>query len=148
MCLNGIHQFAFGNHYSYKFEDSEFDTDFSDSIECFDELEKGYKNYIPNFQIHSLLKNDRHAFEVLIKYSPNLLSKLSSCLLPPYRKPHVIKANLKFGNVLLAGRCGSCYKCALEYYLAHEANVLSVEYSSEYLNKCKRILAQKNVDLS
>jgi hypothetical protein len=148
VCLNGIHQFAFGNHYSYKFADSEFDTDFSDSIECFEELEKGYKNYIPNFKIHSFLRNDRHAFEVLIKRSPNLLSKLSSCLLPPYRKPNVIKANLKFGNVLLAGRCGSCYKCALEYYLAHESKVLSVKYNPEYLAKCKRILKQKNVDLS
>ena len=92
--------------------------------------------------------NDRHAFEVLIKHSPNLLSKLSSCLLPSYRKPNVVRANMKFGNVLLPNRCGSCYKCALEYYLAYKSNVLSVEYSQEYLSKCKRILAQKNVDLS
>jgi len=114
--------------------------DFSDSRECFDALEAW-----SGVDLHLPLNTETASFEALYEDNPEWFLHLSSCLLPPYRKPNVQKANLrKFGDVLLPGRCGSCYKCCIEYVYLYEQNAPFLHRNASYYERCLNKWAHKN----
>lgn len=76
----------------------------------------------------------------LAKHHEGTLREISSCVSPLRYRGHLHELNKeKFGDVVWDGRCGSCYKCAMEYILLEMAG--AVKTNEAYLEHCWDVLA-------
>ena len=63
---------------------------------------------------------------------------------PPRYRPNTHRANeRKFGFSFPENKCGSCYKCAMEFLIMERLGV--VPTNQPYIDKCKDLLAEKYV---
>lgn len=125
---------AFGNYYTSYLADNPFDRCAGDCMDMWGVYENIIHRVLPNFKIRCNLSNMGETLDVISKY-PEALESSLSCLcrhsLRPYRNEWVYK---KFGVRLASNRCGSCYKCAIEYlYLADHNHI---QYSDGYYKYC------------
>lgn len=137
---------AFGNYLSSILCENVFERCASDCMDmwcCFNEI---IQRVIPNFEIHCNLLN-MHETLLTLMDKPQLLSNSISCLcrhsLRDYRRNWVKQ---KFGVTLLNHRCGSCYKCCVEYiYLADHDKI---EFNKDYYKYCFNQLYHVCIDES
>ncbi len=115
-----ITNFAFGNKLTDSITNCTLGLDFCDSIELFNDLQTMF----PQISIKTFLQSDTTPFTII--NDVQVWNKIHSCILPDYRRPNVVKANIKnFGQeYFLQGRCGSCRKCALEYLMLQKKGIL------------------------
>ena len=140
----GITNFAMGNIKADILSTQSLDYNLSDGLELFEEIEGFYKSYIPNFKIHTLLDTDTHSYKIIMN-ELELLKYVSSCILPTRFKKNAREANIrKFGDKVefMNGRCGSCYKCAMEYI--HIVLLQVVDKDEVYHKHCMKVL-KKNL---
>lgn len=125
---------AFGNYTTSLLEDNVFERCAGDCMDMWDAYNDIIQRIIPNFKIMANLKNMGETLDIISDHADLLESSLS-CLcrhsLRPFRNNWVKE---KFGVSLSKNRCGSCYKCCVEYiYLADHDKI---EYSEAYYKYC------------
>lgn len=133
---------AFGNYNTSVLEDNPFDRCAGDCMDMWFAYNDIIRNLIPNFSIEARLENMTETLSIV---APNkeLLEVSLSCLcrhsLRPYRHDWVLT---KFGVNLPKRRCGSCYKCCVEYiYMVdHDLTDFNADYYKYCINQLRRIL--------
>jgi hypothetical protein len=92
----------------------------SDAYEFYRAFEKAIKSTFPSFSWCCWFNSEVHALAYLVNYHPELVTEYQSCMIPDrYRKRLRELHEKKFNITLLPNRCGSCWKCAQEYYILH-----------------------------
>ena len=133
---------AFGNYTTSLLIDNPFDRCAGDCMDMWECYEPIIQRILPDFKIHCNLDNVGETLEIVLKH-PKLYEHSHSCLcrhsLRPYRNNWVKE---KFGVTLPKLRCGSCYKCAMEYiYMAdHDLAEFNEAYYKYCLNQLLKVM--------
>lgn len=129
---------AFGNYSTSYLDDDPFDVCGGDDIEMWKAYEKIIRQIIPRFHMFIPLENIQTSF-TLIEKQPELFIHIQSCI-GPFRYREYLHNNneKKYKIKLLPHRCGSCWKCAVEYIYLSDHNIL--EYSVAFYKHCIQIL--------
>ena len=131
---------AFGNYSESKLDDMEFNICAGDSRDMWDIYEKIIQNEIPDFKVHTPLKNVKETYEILIE-EKELFENSMSCISPfRFRKYWAKRTENKYGVRLMPNRCGCCWKCCFEYMVMADSGM---SFNREYYLHCWEIL--KNV---
>lgn len=132
---------AFGNYYSSSLAYDRFDFCGGDCMEVWRIYEQIIHTIIPKFKVHVCLKNLGTTLKSVCN-DPTLLDMSVSCLgranLREYRRNWVKN---KFDIDLPKHRCGSCYKCCIEYIYMADHNLQ--KYDADYYRYCLKQL-EKN----
>ena len=125
---------AFGNYTTSFLEDNVFDRCAGDCVDMWEAYNKIIRCIISDFSIEIVLDNMGDTLNILAD-SRELLNTSLSCLcrhsLRDYRRAWVKD---KFGVELFQKRCGSCYKCCVEYIYMTDHDKL--EFSEAYYKYC------------
>lgn len=138
---------AFGNYTTSVLVDNPFDRCAGDCMDMWENYERIIQRVLPDFKIHCNLSNMNETLDIVSKHK-DLYENSHSCLcrhsLRPYRNNWVKE---KFGIVLPRLRCGSCYKCAVEYiYMAdHDKMPFNEVYYKYCLNQLLKVMINENV---
>ena len=117
-----------------------FSAGYSDGREMFWAADRLYGAALDGYTYrHGMLKNDTDSLLTLLQHSPGTIGAIQSCMMPVRYKGQLIKRNTaKHGVKLLPGRCGSCYKCALEYL--HYSLAGFLPWSDGFAEHCVRVI--------
>lgn len=132
---------AFGNYTTSYLVDNVFDRCAGDCMDMWENYDEIIQRSIPTFEMDANLDNMGDTLNMLAD-RPDLLNESLSCLcrhsLRDYRKNWVKQ---KYGIDLFARRCGSCYKCCVEYiYMAdHDKLPFSEGYYKYCLGQLYRV---------
>jgi hypothetical protein len=131
---------AFGNFQDSYLADNQFDVCAGDCVEMWKAYEAIISRFIDGFTIHMPLPNTNESLYMMESH-PDLLAKTISCILP-YRFQLTRKQTneYKFGIKLPDNRCGSCWKCCMEYIYYADHGVY--EYHHDYYLHCLVVLAK------
>lgn len=125
---------AFGNYTSSMLIDNPFDRCAGDCMDMWDSYNAVIQRVLPRFRIWANLENMGETLGLLADRT-DLLNSSLSCLcrhsLRDYRRSWV---KSKFGIDLFQNRCGSCYKCCVEYIYLADKN--KVPFSEAYYKYC------------
>lgn len=125
---------AFGNYTTSILPDNPFDRCAGDCMDMWDCYNNIIQRVIPNFEIMCTLSHMGETLDIMAKHL-DLLDESISCLcrhsLRPYRHNWVKE---KFGIDLPKHRCGSCYKCVVEYIYMTDHN--AIEFNEDYYKYC------------
>ena len=133
---------AVGNYYTGDINPSSFYICGDDYPETWSVYENIVQRIIPDFVVYSELESLDETMEIMSE-DIELLELCQSCLGAHRFKQHNHDLNeKKYGIKLLKNRCGSCWKCCVEYiYLAdHE----KLEYNEDYYVHCLDVLKRTN----
>ena len=127
---------AFGNYTTSILEDNVFDRcagDCMDMWECYNAV---VQKFIKDFKVLSTLQSMTHTLDIVSKPEyRELFNNSISCLcrhsLRPYRHQWVKD---KFNVDLPTYRCGSCYKCCVEYVYMTDHDL--IDYNEDYYKYC------------
>lgn len=131
-------QIAFGNFNTSSLKLDPFDVCAGDCKEMWSAYEKIIHRVLRDFSIQSPLTNFQDTIDAILQ-KPEYLEHTQSCI-GPYRYREYLKTNneKKYNIKLLPHRCGSCWKCCLEYCVFCDNDIF--EYNEEYYKHCMRIL--------
>ena len=125
---------AFGNYLASYLDDNVFDRCAGDCVDMWETYEKIIQCVLPDFRIYMNVNNMGDTL-IALEDRPDLLNVSLSCLcrhsLREYRRQWVKD---KFGVELYQRRCGSCYKCCLEY--VHMADHDKLPFNELYYKYC------------
>lgn len=129
---------AFGNFSTSTLLEDPFDVCGGDCREMWQAYEEIIDNIIPGFHIHTPLENFQSTIDILLEHK-DLIHYTQSCI-GPYRYREYLRTNnmSKYKIQLPAHRCGSCWKCCLEYIIFCDNDVY--EYNEKYYKHCLKIL--------
>ena len=129
---------AFGNYYTSMLSDNPFEICAGDCKDMWEIYERIIRNIIPNFKIHIPLQNINTSLEALLE-DKHLLELSQSCIGTHRFREYKRKMNIEKYNVeLMPGRCGCCWKCAVEYIYYTDHNILC--YNKMYYKYCLQVL--------
>ena len=134
----GTTNVAVGNFQTAYLSDQKFEVSAGDTIEFWHYYEDIIHMILPDFQVLLPLENVGETLRAF-EGKPELLEISQSCI-GTYRFKEY-KGNLvrkKYNYPLLPHRCGSCWKCALEYIYYVEYDMF--EMNEEYYKHCLKIL--------
>lgn len=140
----GIYRYSYGGFKEDIIEQAAFDRNFSDSIELFNWFSEGVKEVIPNLEIITPFENE---VETLIKIGKHkdLWNLYQSCITPLRYRNHLKELNENKYNIkLLDNRCGSCWKCCMEYIVWADLGL--IEYNKDFYQHCLEIFMNKLKD--
>ena len=124
----------FGNYITSLLDDNDFSRCAGDCIDMWDRYNVIVQRFIPDFHIEFGLDSMGETLE-LIAPKRDLLDLSLSCLcrhsLRDYRWNWVKD---KFGVELPKNRCGSCYKCCIEYIYMADHDL--IEFNRDYYKYC------------
>ena len=129
---------AFGNFNTSTLDSDPFDVCAGDCKEMWEAYEKIIHRVLHNFSIQSPLVNFQDTIDSILKHS-QYLEHTQSCI-GPYRYREYLRTNneKKYQITLPPHRCGSCWKCCLEYCVFCDNDIY--EYNTSYYQHCLRIL--------
>lgn len=113
----GIAHYCQGNLSEDHATDTDFGAGFSDAVEMYRAADTLMGAAIPGYAYHhGLLKNDSDSLTTILKLNPGILPSIQSCMTGPRFRGKLHQTNeAKFKVKLLPERCGSCYKCGVEW---------------------------------
>lgn len=117
-----INKFTLGESKDVDLKGSTFSTNWSDCFEIISEYNKFISKIFPNYKFMYLLNEGKDSYNIILNQNKkDMILDVQSCMLPDRYRKNVRIANEKKYNIHQIGRrCGSCYKCALDYlYMAH-----------------------------
>ena len=138
---HGIYKYSYGGFKEDTIEQSAFDRNFSDSIELFQWYSEGIKEIFKDFEVITPFNNE---VETLIKMGNHkeYWNLYQSCLTPFRYREHLKKTNEnKYKINLLENRCGSCWKCCMEYIVWADLGI--IEYNKDFYKHCLDIFQNK-----
>lgn len=140
---------ATGNFTTSSIIDDPFDVCSGDTVEMWRAYETIIRSILPKFKVYISNTNYQTAFNTLSKV-PELIPLTISCLSSNRFRGQRRKWNIeKYGHPKIENRCGSCWKCAVEYIWFTDHGVF--EYDAEYYKHCLQILqhsAKKEIGYS
>lgn len=117
-----INKFTLGESKDVNLKGSTFSTNWSDSFEIISMYNKFISKIFPSYNFMYLLNEGKDSYDIILNQDKkDMILDVQSCMLPDrYRKNVRIANEKKYNTQQLGRRCGSCYKCALDYfYMAH-----------------------------
>ena len=140
---------AFGDFTDDTADKAAWDRNWSDTVEMWDAYRSVISSIIPGFQLLTPFKNYTETLAIVSK-NQEILENVQGCLAPMRFREHWREQNTKkYGNVLLPNRCGSCWKCCVEYiYLVgqlkgFQIERLGLEDKGYFITHCLRILKSR-----
>lgn len=125
---------------TYHIEDSKIGMSVTDAVENYETFINGLKFYYNNVCLLYLNK-DLTKYEIIkyiLTFHKDSLEDIYSCISPNrFVKMLHEKNENKYNIKLLKDRCGSCYKCCMEYILLYENDYYN---NKDFLNHCYEIL--------
>lgn len=133
---------AYGDFLSDKINEGLFDRNWSDTQEMWESYILYIKSYIENFELLIPFNNYLNTLDIVGK-DIVLLNKIQGCITPQRFREKLHKINNeKYNNSnVLEHRCGSCWKCCVEYIRYADTGVLP--YNKEFYKHCVDILKKK-----
>ncbi len=129
---------AMGNFYTSSLETDAFDVCGGDCVEMWNAYETIIKRIIPKFHVYRSSKNFQTTINTLLQHT-ELIPKTISCITPNrFRNQLREKNRKKYGFPTMENRCGSCWKCCIEYIIFCDNNVFP--YDEKYYTHCLEIL--------
>lgn len=114
--LSGVSNFTQGNLMEDTCSELDISFGYSDGWEMFEATRPYFESLIKQYKYHHLVKNDSDSLSTIINHDISLLLHTQSCMTPIRYRGKLHKDNQKkYGVSLLPERCGSCYKCCLEW---------------------------------
>ena len=137
----GIYRYSYGGFTEDTVETSAFDRNFSDSIETFEWYKDCITAVFPQIEIITPFSNEIETLKIVGKHS-KIWEMFQSCL-SPYRYKEYLKTTneRKYNIKLLKNRCGSCWKCCMEYIVWCDLGL--VDYNKDFYKHCLDIFAKK-----
>lgn len=138
----GIYRYALGSDWTTPLSEAVTGFTITDSIEVNQEFWAGVKKHFPQAELMFINDNEKkyERLQYLFKWHIYSLQNISSCISPLRFREHLHEQNIKkYGVQLMRGRCGSCYKCAMEYILLVHAGLIPKD--EKYLAHCWHTLA-------
>ena len=138
---NGIYRYALGCDWTSPLEDAITGYTVTDSAEVNKYFWEGVKKHFPQAELIFLNEEEKKykRYDYLYKNHYNSLLNVSSCISPQRFREKLHKINKKKYKIeLWQGRCGSCYKCSIEYILLVETK--HVLKNSKFYDHCWDIL--------
>lgn len=130
---------AFGNFSSSTLEVDPFEVCGGDCKELWSIYEDIIGTVLKDFKIQIPFIDIQDTIDILIKHS-DLLQYSQSCIGPYRFRTKLHDLNVKKYNIdLQPNRCGSCWKCCLEYCVYCDKGIY--EYNEAYYKHCLDILA-------
>lgn len=125
---------ATGNFNQSRLDLNPFEVCAGDCIEMWQAYEKIVKRVIPDFRVEVPFDTNAKTFETL-KEDWELFGLTVSCM-TPFRFREITKHNVeqKYGVRLFDNRCGSCWKCAVEYVWLMDTGAM--EYNEGFYEHC------------
>lgn len=134
----------FGNYTTSSLENEDFSRCAGDCMDMWDSYNSIIRRIIPDFKIEADLSDMGETLEIVTPQR-ELLDMSLSCLcrhsLREYRHQWVKD---KFGIDLPKNRCGSCYKCVVEYMYMADHDL--IKFSREYYRYCMNMLYHVYLD--
>ena len=129
---------TFGDYYTAYLADASFETAGNDCVEMWDEYTPIIEQYVPGFKFETPLVNVLETLE-LLEHDKELLKLTQSCVMTHrFKNYHNQRVQQKYGITLLPNRCGTCWKCTLEYVYYADRDIL--EYNESYYAYCLKVL--------
>lgn len=138
----GITQYAIGSDWTTPLSESVTGFTITDSAEVNRAFLKGVQKRCPAVELIFIDDTVKKAqrLEYLYKDQRRALEQVSSCISPLRFRQHLhLQNENKYGVRLMAGRCGSCYKCAMEYILLCERGCIPKD--EPFYDHCFDVLA-------
>ena len=118
----GIYRYAVGSDWTTPLSEAVVGFTITDSVEVYREYWNGVQQRFPQAELVFIPDNVKKYDRLSYLFDRGALEDISSCVAPHrFRQSLHEKNEAKYGIHLLPGRCGSCYKCAMEYILLVEA---------------------------
>lgn len=140
-----IQNYSTGNNFADQpLTDGTIGQTITDSTEVFEYFFNGIRNYINNINFIGVEDNvtKYKELEYILRKDPTILKYVYSCVNPHRFNNMLNQTNRKKYNVpLMDGRCGSCYKCCMEFILLSELGYYDKEQYKEYIEHCWDIIA-------
>lgn len=132
---------CFGDFYTDNIENSSFLEAWSDCQEMWKAHKEYVRKYVPQYEIIIPFKNYIQTMDIIASDN-NLLNMVQGCVLPyRFRETTKEKNENKYGITLLNNRCGSCWKCCVEYI--HYADIGVLGYNKDFYVHCLDFLKEK-----
>ena len=129
---------AFGNFSTSELANEPFEICGGDCVEMWDAFNSIAKKVFPSYELLIPLENFYDTIDILLENS-DLLQDTQSCIGSYRYREYTRKNNEKKYNIELPEhRCGSCWKCCLEYCIFCDKGIY--EYNEEYYKHCLRVL--------
>lgn len=132
----GATAYALGNIFEENSTHGSLDYDLSDSYDMLRAFNHFVKGFFPEYRYLSYIHDNTQSFYTVYKRDRRLVSLLSTCITPDYRKPMIHRHNVtKYGSdCVQEDCCGSCYKCADLYLFRREFGL--VRHNQAYYQRC------------
>lgn len=124
----GIYRYAVGSDWTTPLSDAVIGYTITDAAEVYRAYWKGVQHRFPQAELIFINDNEKkyERLQYLYKEHRASLELVSSCIAPERFREHWHKQNeQRYGIELMSGRCGSCYKCSMEYILLVEAGLIN-----------------------
>lgn len=117
----GIYRYAVGADWTTPLSEAVAGFTITDSVEVNRAYWDGIKARFPQAELVFIPDNEKKIDRLTYLFDKDALKYVSSCVSPfRFRASLHDKNEQKYGIKLMNGRCGSCYKCAMEYILLVE----------------------------
>lgn len=139
---NGATAFGLGNIFEENSAHGSLDYDLSDSFDMIKAFNRFMAALLPDYKYLTYIHDNLQSFYTVYKRDKRLISLLSTCITPDYRKPMIHRHNAeKYGSDCVPDdHCGSCYKCADEYLFRRQFGL--VRHNAAYVQKCMEVKAK------
>lgn len=135
---------AFGDYKEETEDKSNFRVNWSDNFNLWEKFNTFINVFVENASVQIPFNKESEALEVLFD-NFDLVPLYQSCLMMVRDRESLRQKNQKKYNIkLLENRCGSCYKCCLEYIYFCDRG--KFEYNRDFYKHCLEILKKKYVD--
>lgn len=132
---------AFGDFTTDNMSNSQFFESWSDTQEMWDAWLCFVKTYVPNVELIIPFETYNDTLDI-ISENKEVLELVCGCILPYRFRAMTKAANEKKYNIeLLPNRCGSCWKCCVEYIFLVEKGVF--ELNKDFYLHCIAFLRDK-----
>ena len=130
---------VFGDFKTDNYEKSHYGVDWSDCWEVWEGYTEFIRYYVPTFKVDIAFDVIDDSYEIISKH-PELIQDYQSCLMNMRYRDHLNTSNKVKYNVedMLPNRCGSCWKCAMEYIYFADKGVQ--KYNQNYYKHSLDIL--------
>lgn len=138
------YKIAFGDFLDDDIEEGLFDRNWSDTSTMWKLYSNCVKTTFPQFEVVIVFKNFVETL-TLVSKNKELLENVQGCILPKRFKNKIKSINeTKYNISLLPNRCGSCWKCCVEYMILCDLDV--VDYNQKFYEHCLLFLKTKMKD--
>ena len=132
---------AYGDFQADKINEGLFDRNYSDTQEMWKAYIEYINTFVPDFEIKIPWNNYTETLDCITD-NMELTSMVQGCLAPQRfrNKLHVLNQD-KYNVKLLPNRCGSCWKCCVEYVFLCDSG--KIERNEAFYLHCMDIFANK-----